>query len=901
MKSGTLAIKSESWWAPWAALTITLALGLWMTFWPATFFVALITLVLALSVWAWAPPEERGFLMKAFGLSVALRWAAVLVVAMVCIYLGWGDDLFGDARSYFRLGAYIAERVTGVPYWKEVHPSALDLDNIGFLWSYYYDFFHAGYPANINLLNLWTYLYGGFFTWFGYSPLAMQCLNGAIFSLAAVCFYLVVLPVGGRRPARLATGLYLLWPSIFLWSLTGLVESITHASVWAIWLAIRTALHKQGRRWLLLFAVGMVGLFYQLRPAVALFFIMTALPLEIILAWRAARNKDRGNGTGGFLVIVVIVIIGAVVGLAKYTRYGTDRNLISIVLNRQRHHAYYEGASIHIYPERFYGMYDSIDDLEPLSAAEFGTGVLRGLTYLVFAPFPWRVSTARQLAAVPQTLVWSVLCIIAVFATFSARRRGYKYVLPLAGVALVFALVIASTEGNMGTMLRHRDLIVPVVLILSSLVIAPEEQTLEPLGLASKEEKAKAALFISYNGALEPILQSQGLPYLRGLASRGIPVVLLTYERPSMVDKKGMEDLRISLEGDGISWEALKYHKRPRLLATLFDVAQGVRLTKRLIRHHDVGILHARSYVPALVAWSVSRRSRIPWVFDMRGLMAEEYADGGLIGRNGLIYRAIKFAERRLLRDADHIVVLTEAIRDQLLEERRVWGLKPRTPVSVIPCCTDMDVFTPAEHHSIVRPGVFADGPKLIYIGSVGTWYCLDEMVAFASEMKQRWPGTRWTILTPGDADAVRGSLRVGGFPQEAAVVKYVRPEEVASEIAAADLGIAFILPTYSKRASSPTKVGEYLACGLPVVINAGIGDTPRLIEGHRVGVVVKSLEPSAYKAALSGVEELLKEPALKGRCRKAAEEELALNLGVERYAKVYKQLGIESARQGKA
>ncbi|MFQ6672837.1 MAG: glycosyltransferase, partial [Candidatus Tectimicrobiota bacterium] len=211
----------------------------------------------------------------------------------------------------------------------------------------------------------------------------------------------------------------------------------------------------------------------------------------------------------------------------------------------------------------------------------------------------------------------------------------------------------------------------------------------------------------------------------------------------------------------------------------------------------------------------------------------------------------------------------------------------------VIPCCADLERFTPSVAASRHPLREWAEGPHIVYVGSVGTWYCLEEMGAFVAQATDRWPGLRWTILTHGDHDVVRRAITKMGLSTDVVTIKSVLPEAVPGELAAADVGIAFILPVDSKRASCPTKLGEYLACGLPVVMNAGIGDTEALIGRHRVGVVVQALEPSAYQRAINELDRLLQDPGLQGRCRRAAEEELALAEGVERYLEVYTELGV--------
>jgi len=107
-----------------------------------------------------------------------------------------------------------------------------------------------------------------------------------------------------------------------------------------------------------------------------------------------------------------------------------------------------------------------------------------------------------------------------------------------------------------------------------------------------------------------------------------------------------------------------------------------------------------------------------------------------------------------------------------------------------------------------------------------------------------------------------------------------------------ADVGIFFIKPCFSKRFSSPTKLAEYLACGLPLVINSGIGDTGEMVSDNRIGVVIKDFSEKQYLDKTRELLDLMKEgKVLSKRCRLTSEKYLSLDMGVERYHNVYKEL----------
>jgi glycosyltransferase involved in cell wall biosynthesis len=117
-----------------------------------------------------------------------------------------------------------------------------------------------------------------------------------------------------------------------------------------------------------------------------------------------------------------------------------------------------------------------------------------------------------------------------------------------------------------------------------------------------------------------------------------------------------------------------------------------------------------------------------------------------------------------------------------------------------------------------------------------------------------------------------------------------VRPsfEELPLLLRCASAGIFFINP-YKKFASSPIKLGEFLACGRPVIINSGIGDTEELVTENKVGVVVKNFSREEYSKRIGELLELLKEGnSLEKRCRTTAERYLSLAMGAGRYLNIY-------------
>ncbi len=125
--------------------------------------------------------------------------------------------------------------------------------------------------------------------------------------------------------------------------------------------------------------------------------------------------------------------------------------------------------------------------------------------------------------------------------------------------------------------------------------------------------EGERVLYVSYNGMLDPLGQSQVIPYLRELARKGVRFTILSFERERAWTSEGKEkcaELSRSLSQDGIEWHWLKYHKRPSLPATVYDVFAGIRKASELIQLRQISMVHARSHIPATIAPDIGKKTR---------------------------------------------------------------------------------------------------------------------------------------------------------------------------------------------------------------------------------------------------------------------------------------------------
>ena len=392
-------------------------------------------------------------------------------------------------------------------------------------------------------------------------------------------------------------------------------------------------------------------------------------------------------------------------------------------------------------------------------------------------------------------------------------------------------------------------------------------------------------LYLSYDGMLEPLGQSQVLAYLERLAADH-RIHLVSFEKPAdLADRARLAAMRARVAAAGIAWYPLRYHKRPSALATAWDIAAGTALGGWLVWRHRLSIVHARSYVAAVMALVLKRLSTTRFVFDMRGFWADERVDGDLWPRGGRMYRIAKGFERRFLLAADHVVSLTHAAVREMRHFDYLAARQPR--FTVIPTCADLDRFCPP------RQSLRHDGFVLGYVGSVGTWYLFDQVVAAFARLRSVRPDARLLVVNRGEHDFIRAALRRADVPDLFVELTSAEHGQVPALIARMDAGVFFIRQAFSKQASAPTKLAEFLGCGVPCLANAGVGDMAQVLRDEQVGVALDDFSEEALERGLDALQALVADPNTSARCVAAAQRHFSLTEGVARYRAVWNSLQV--------
>ena len=343
-------------------------------------------------------------------------------------------------------------------------------------------------------------------------------------------------------------------------------------------------------------------------------------------------------------------------------------------------------------------------------------------------------------------------------------------------------------------------------------------------------------LYLTYDGLTDPLGQSQILPYLVGLRGKlgeEFEPDIISFEKKYRYERQG-NALREFLTTKGIRWYPQRFHDRPRVLAKVYDLWIFGQMASKKVEEVSYTAYHARSYVAGWIAHQISQRTGRPWIFDMRGFWADERRDNGLWPVSHPLYRRLyqlwKARERTMLESAAEIVVLTEAAKNTL----EAWGVGSNR-ITVIPCAADFDSFSlpPPERikaRQTIRKALNIpfEGIVFVYSGSMGSHYAPEDVVKIMTAAYQLRKDVYFLLLTPHDTGSLQATLKSRGFPPSQYQALSVSHADIPLYLAAADIGVATVKPTFSKVASSFTKLAEYLAADLPVIATA-IGDVEGL------------------------------------------------------------------------
>jgi glycosyltransferase involved in cell wall biosynthesis len=364
--------------------------------------------------------------------------------------------------------------------------------------------------------------------------------------------------------------------------------------------------------------------------------------------------------------------------------------------------------------------------------------------------------------------------------------------------------------------------------------------------------------YLTVDSLAEGVGSSQVLPYVEGLARRGTPITLHSFERGSPAPEAASR-----LREAGVDWRVHRFGREGHVGGT-------VRMLRGAWAVRHAGLVHARGDLPGLAA--SLRRSR-PFVWDMRGFWVDERIETGSIRRGSIVERLLRRSERRLARRSARVITLSRAAMSEL---RRRYDDDVAGKVTVIPTCVDLGRF----QMSPLPP----DPTVVMLAGTLNVRYDVPLMVRFVERLRAD-RDVVFDVVTPAETPWAVELARAG------AVMSSARPPEMPTILQRATVCLSVVQPfPGTETAQVPTKIAEALACGRPIVVNQGLGDLDEILAEFDCGVVLGA-SPAELDDAAARLDALLADPDTPARCRRAAETEFDLVSAIGHLEHLYRSM----------
>jgi hypothetical protein len=423
----------------WPAVGIGVVMGLVYTLSPLS--VLAIAAGIAAAAWAsrdFGPRERHWFL---FLITVAMVMRFVLIAAL---FLAADDSrpfatFFGDEELFKSRPIWIRNIGLGVP----ISPA-------DFIYAYD-DTGRSGYLLVLAVLQAFV----------GDAPYAIHILNAVVYLGGALLLHRIARASFGPLPAIGGFTVLLFFPSLFAWSISALKEPM-YVFVAAVELLCVLTLVRS-RTW--------TG-----RVAALVGVVITAFMLESLRKGgsQVAMAGAVAGIAGGLIVprpklflATALIVPLAIVAALQVPRV-QDR-VLTVVRDSVRYHAGHVLTAGHTYQlvnPHYYSNWEAIFKIGPAEATQY---VSRAVVRYFVEPLPWIPRSRAMLAYVPEQAAWWSLLLVVPFGIAAGLKRDALLTSVLLSHAVAIIMMVALTSGNIGTLIRHRGLVLPYLVWIAAL------------------------------------------------------------------------------------------------------------------------------------------------------------------------------------------------------------------------------------------------------------------------------------------------------------------------------------------------------------------------------------------------------------------------------------------------
>jgi hypothetical protein len=366
--------------------------------------------------YAYKREVDGPFLLRLFVAALLAR-----IIIATAIFAFHGQNFFGgDAITYDFFGFAQLQGWFGDKYYQAIANQ----------------FVRSGEGSGWGMVYLVAFVYG----LVGRNMFAVQLMNSVFGAATAVVIFLCAHQVfKNLRVARIAGTAVAFYPSLVLWSAQGLKDG---PIVFFLALAILSTLklgEKLSAKYIVVLVLALLSLvalrfyvFYMICVAIAGAFV---IGMQQVTATSFARQ---------FTAIILLGLALTYVGVTRsasvqFERYGNMQQL-------QRSRRYLASSA-----ESGFGR-----DVDVSTTSGAISTIPMGVLYLLFAPFPWQITSLRQSITLPEMIIWWASFPLLVLGLWFAIKYRLRMISPILIFTVMLTLAYSVFQGNVGTAYRQR-------------------------------------------------------------------------------------------------------------------------------------------------------------------------------------------------------------------------------------------------------------------------------------------------------------------------------------------------------------------------------------------------------------------------------------------------------------
>lgn len=386
-------------------------------------------------------------------------------------------------------------------------------------------------------------------------------------------------------------------------------------------------------------------------------------------------------------------------------------------------------------------------------------------------------------------------------------------------------------------------------------------------------------IFLSYDGILEPLGYSQILSYLVPLSKKN-KIFIVSFEKETdLKNKEHYSKIKTLLKNNDINWKYVIYKKNfLKFIKIIFIFLYLIYI----IKFKKFDIIHSRSYISAFLSFLIKKFFKIKYVFDMRGFWLEERIEWNIWSEKSILYKFFKYFEKKIICESNSIVTLTSVAIPII---RNKYNLNNSNIIfESIPTCVN------TKNKIFYSQREYTSKIVLAHLGAIGTRYEFKKYLELGKKIKSK-RNVFFSIFNKGEHKYILNQIKQNDINDSDYKLKYVMPYDISNSLNDVNLGVFFPIKGCYLNGYFPTKLGEFLSNGIPIITSKINRDVDSLIINNRIGLVIDDLNKFIYDDLNNKLIEDLLTTETAIRCKKIAENYFDINTAVMQYNKIYNQI----------